>query len=129
MFFRKTIQLYFGGTPTRFALVVAVASDLEAGVLDALRDMLDPSLEMVDHVTNSGFELLSKFSHPYWRTVMNDLLEDPQGEFFIDDNQYADIALHMVKYMSADLKYVPPAGYPALVINVALQIISTLQSS
>jgi len=55
---------------------------------------------------------------------MNDLLEDPQSEFFIDDNQYADIASHMVGYMSAGLAHVPPAGYPGLVINVALQIIS-----
>ena len=119
---------------------MAFASDLEVGAIhtgagsfdplnvmsiNTLGDIFDLSPEMVDHARNSGFELLSKFLDPYWWSpVMNDLLEDPQGEFFIDDNQYADIALHMVKYMSADLKYAPPAGYPALVINAALQIIS-----
>jgi len=80
---------------------------------------------MVDDDRNSGFKLLSEYLDSYWCPAMNDLLEDPQGEFFIDDNQYADIALYMVKYMSADSEYAPPAGYPDLVINVALQITST----
>jgi hypothetical protein len=72
-------------------------------IFATLRDIFDLSLEMVDDDRNSGFHLLSQPLDPYWCPAMNDLLEDPQGEFFIDDNQYADIALHMVKYMSADL--------------------------
>jgi hypothetical protein len=111
MFFRKKIQLYFGDTPTRFALIVAVASDHKARFQDlgALKDIFDLSLEMVNNDRNSGFNLLSRSElDPYWCPAMNDLLEDSQGEFFIDDNQYADIALHMVKYsMSVNLKYVP----------------------
>ena len=121
MFIRKTIQLFFGDTPARFALVVATAWDHKVAYLDlgTLRDIFDLSLEI-----NSDFKLLSWLLDPRWCRAMKDLLDDPQGEFFIDDNQYADIALHMVKYMSAnlDLEYVPPAGYPDLVINVALQI-------
>jgi len=128
MFIRKKIQLYFGDAPARFALVAAIASDNKITYLGALRDVFDLSLEMVDDDRSSGFRLLSKFLDPDWSPAMNDLLNDPQGEFFIDDNQYADIALHMVKYMSADLEYVPPAGYPDLIINVALQIISVWQS-
>jgi len=124
MFIRKKIRLYFGDAPARFALVVAVASNHEALGLSSLRDIFDLSLEMVDNDKISGFKLLSKSLDSYWCPAMNDLLEDPQGEFFIDDNHYADIALQMVKYMSADLEYVPSAGYPDLVINVALQIIS-----
>ena len=61
--------------------------------------------------------------------AMNDLLDDPHGDFFIDDNHYADIALHMVKYMYAHLEYVPPAGYPDLIINFAFQTISLLYLS
>jgi hypothetical protein len=128
MFNRKKIQLYFGDAPARFALVAAVASDHEVIDLGPLREIFDLSLEMVDDDKSSGFNLLSELLDPYWCLAMNDLLEDPQGEFFIDDNQYADIALHMVKYMSANLEHVPSAGYPDLVINVALQIIFTLQS-
>ena len=128
MFIQKQIQLYFGDAPARFALVAAVASDHEFRDLGPLRNISDLSLEMVDNDRNSGFKLLSEPLDAYWCPAMNDLLEDPQGEFFIDDNQYADIALHMVKYMSADLECVPPAGYPGLVINVALQIICASQS-
>jgi hypothetical protein len=108
---------------------VAVALNHELRDLRPLRDIFDLSLEMVDDDRNSGFKLLSKPLDLYRCPAMKDLLEDLQGEFFIDDNQYADIALHMVKYMSTDLdlEYVPPAGYPDLVINVVLQIISALQ--
>ena len=120
MFFRETIQLYFGDAPARFALVAAVVSDNEAIYLGRLRDIFDLSLEMVNYDRNSGFQFLSKMLDLCWFPAMNDLLEDPRGEFFIDDNQYADIALHMVKYMSANLEYVPPAGYVDLVIEVAL---------
>ena len=126
MFIRKKIQLYFGDAPARFALVAAVAWDHQDVGLGALRDIFDLSLEMVDDDRNSGFDLLSEPLDPYWCAAMNDLLEDPQGEFFIDDNEYAVIALHMVRYMSADSGYVPPARYPDLVINVALQIIQRL---
>jgi hypothetical protein len=129
MFIRKKIQLYFRDAPARFALVVAVASDHRVRDLSALRDIFDLSLEMVDDDRNSGFKLLSKLLDPYWCPAMKDLLEDPQGEFFIDDNQHADIALHMVKYLSVNFVYVPPTGYPDLVINVALKIISAFQSS
>jgi hypothetical protein len=129
MFIRNKIQRYFGDALARFALVVAVSVDHEVTSLDALREIFDLSLEMVDYDRNSGFKLLSKRLDPYWCPAMNDLLEDPQGEFFIDDNQYADIALHIVKYMSTDSKYVPPAGYPDLVINVTLQIISYFSST
>jgi hypothetical protein len=125
MFIRKKIQLYFGDAPARFALVAAaVASQYQFEDLSALRDIFNLSLEMVDVDRNSGFKLLSEFLGSSLCWVIKALLKDPQGEFFIDDNQYADIALHMVKYMSADSEYVPPAGYPDLVINVALQIIS-----
>ena len=124
MLIRKKIQPYFREAPARFALVAAVASDYGVRDLGPLRDVFDLSLKIVDYDKNSGFKLLSELLDPYWCPAMNDLLEDPQGEFFIDDNQYAGIALHMVKYMSADLEYVLPAGYPNLVINVALQITS-----
>ena len=123
MILRKKIQLYFGDAAARFALVAAIASDHKVRYLDELTDIFDLSLEMVVDDKNSGFNLLSGLLDPHWCLAMNDLLEDPQGEFFIDDNQYADIALHMVKYMSTDLKCVPPAGYLDLVINIALQII------
>jgi len=124
MFIRKKIQLYFRDAPARFALVAAIASDHEVTYFDALRDIFDLSPGIVDDDRSSGFKFLSQSLDPYWWLAMNDLLGDPQGEFFIDDNQYADIALHMVKYMSADLEYVPLAGYPDLVSNVALQITS-----
>jgi hypothetical protein len=106
-------------------LVAAIASDHKArySVLGTLRDIFGLSPEMVDNDRNSGFKFLFGSLDPYWRPAMNDLFEDPQGEYFIDDNQYADIALYMVKYMSAHPEYVPPPGYPDLVINVALQII------
>jgi len=83
---------------------------------------------MVNDDKNSGFKLLYGWLDPYWCLAMNDLLEEPQGEMFIDGDQYADIALHMVEYMFADSEYVPSAGYPDLVINIALQIISPRQS-
>ena len=126
---RKKIHLYFRDAPAGFALVAAIAPGHKARYLDLgpLRDMFDLSLEMVDNDRNGGFKFLSRLPDPYWRRAMNDLFEDPQGEFFIDDNQYADIALHMVKYMSADLEYVSPTGYPDFVINVASQIISGFQ--
>jgi hypothetical protein len=121
MFIRKKIQLYFRNPPAHFALVAAIASDHKVSRLsDALRDIFNLPFAMVDY---HGFQLLSSMLDPHWCPAMNDLLEDPQGEFFIDDNQYGDIALHLVKYMSANFKYAPPAGYPDLVINVALQII------
>ena len=123
MFIRKKIQLYFEYASARFALVAAVASDHKVIDLGPLRDIFNLSFEIIGDDRNSGFSFLSgKSLDPYWCPAMNDLLEDPQGEFFIDDNQYADIALHMAKYMSADPQYVPPAGYPDLVIEVALQI-------
>ena len=36
------------------------------------------------------------------RLALKDIFEDPQGEFFVDDNQHADIALYMMNYMSAE---------------------------
>jgi len=121
---RKKIRLYFGDAPARFALVAAVASDHKFRELSPLRAIFDLSPEMVDDDKNSGFRLLYGWLDPFWCEAMNDLLDEPQGEFFIDGDQYADIALHMVEYMSADSKYVPSTGYLDLVINVALQNIS-----
>jgi hypothetical protein len=102
-------------------LVAAIASGYHGAYkpLGPLRDIFGLSLEMIDYDRNSGFGLLFKRLDSYWCWAMTDLIEDPQGEFFIDDNQYADIALHMVKYMSAGMEYVPSAGYPVLVMNVA----------
>ena len=128
MSIRTKIQLYFRDAPARFVFVAAVALDHTFTDLSPLRHIFDLSPEMEDDDKVVGFKLLSRASYRYWCPAMNDLLEDPQGEFFIDDNHYTDIALHMVKYMSADSEYVPPAGYPDLVINVALQIISALQN-
>ena len=108
MFFRKQIQLYLGDAPTRFALVAVTASDLKVRYvgLGTLWDIFNLSLAMVNYDRSSGFNLLSGLLDPYWCRAIKDLLEEPQGEFFINDNQYADIALHMVKYMSAHLEYV-----------------------
>jgi len=126
MFVRKQIRLYFGNELARFALVAAVASDDKVIDLRPLEDIFYLSFRMVDDDRKSGFKLLSHSFDRYWCLAMNDLLEDPQGEFFINGDQYADMSLHMVKHMSANLEYVPPAGYPDLVINVALQIVSAL---
>jgi len=132
MFIRKKLQLYFGDVPARFALFVAITSDHKTTYLHrgALGYIFGLSPEMVHNERSSSFQFLSGLFEPYWGPAMNDLLEDPQGKFFIDANQYTDIALHMVQYMSTGLPYAPPAGYPDLVINVALQIIllSTLPS-
>ena len=95
-------------------MVAAVASDHEAVDLGALRDIFNLSPGMVDNDRNSGFNLLSQALDPYWCLAMNNLLGDSQGEFFIDDNQYADIALCMVKYISATLVCIPPPGQYSL---------------
>ena len=89
--------------------------------------MFDLSLEMVDDGRNGVFQFLSRPLDSRWYPAMNDLLEDPQGEFFIDDNQYANLALYMVNcIVPANLEYVPPAGYLDLVINVTLQAYSNV---
>jgi hypothetical protein len=117
MFIRKEIRLYFGDAPARFALATAVASPNPMWNFATLWDLFDLSrLEMVDDDKISGLQLLSQPLDSFWLSEINDLLEDPQGEFFIDDNQYAGIALHMVKYMSADLKYVPPLDILTLLL-------------
>ena len=36
------------------------------------------------------------------RLALKDIFEDPQGEFFVDDTQHADIALYMINYMSTE---------------------------
>ena len=107
MFIQKKIQLYFRDATARFALVVAIALDHKTRYLDlgTLGDIFDLSLEILDDDRNRSFELPSEGLDPCWCLAMKDLFEDPQGELFIDDNQYVDIAFHMVKYMSADLEY------------------------
>ena len=38
-------------------------------------------------------ETLIPSPNPYLRPALNDLLHDPQGSFFVDDDQYADIEI------------------------------------
>ena len=94
---RKKFQLHFENTATRFALIAAFASDYRnSGALSEIflisRAAVDDFLYFIDS------------PNLHWRPALNDLLQDPQGSFFVDDDQYTDIALHMVKYMS---EYVP----------------------
>jgi hypothetical protein len=51
---------------------------------------------MVENDKNHGFMLCENSLTEHLVQALNDLLDDPQGEYFIDDNQYTDIALSMI---------------------------------
>jgi len=103
----EELQLYFENTAIRFALITAISTDYRNSY--AIGDIFSSLktravVEGENRTYGSGYEFLSQSVHPFWRHPLNDLLQDPQGDFFVDDNQFTDIALHMVKYMS---EYVP----------------------
>jgi len=89
---------------TRFALIAAIASgsDLGSKFSEALRDIFPMSRAAVNP---DRFQRFIQTPNPYWWLALNDLLQDPQGCFFVDDDQYTDIALHVLKYMYH--RYVP----------------------
>jgi hypothetical protein len=88
---------------------------------EPLKHIFCLSRAMVENDENRGFKLFSEFLDVYLGQALKDLLDDPQGEYFIDDNQYADIALIMVNYISAEIRYVLPIGYLGLHCNIAFQ--------
>ena len=57
---------------------------------------------MVADDQNHGFRLFSESLNQRLVQALNDLLDDPQGEYFIDDSQYTDIALNMIDCISGD---------------------------
>ena len=63
---------------------------------------------MVENDKKHGFDLFSFDIDMYLREALKTLLDDPQGEYFIDDNQYTDIALNLIDYLSAQIRYVLP---------------------
>ena len=77
---------------------------------------------MVENDENGGFKLFSRPLDVYLRQALKDLLDDPQGEYFIDNSQYTDIALHMINYISVEIRYVPPIGYLGFHCDIPFQV-------
>ena len=116
---RTKLQVYFEHTPARFAFITAIVSERIGMGCTSLKRIFRLSRAMVQNDENHGFKLFSGSLN--WRLVqaLNDLLDDPQGEYFIDDNQYTDIALVMINYISAKIRFVLSIGYLGLRSNIA----------
>jgi hypothetical protein len=69
---------------------------------------------MVENDKNHGFMLCENSLTEHLVQALNDLLDDPQGEYFIDDSQYTDIALSMINSIITESQYVLPIGYLGL---------------
>ena len=115
------LQVYFEHTPARFAFITAIVWKGTRIKRAPLKDIFRLSRVMVENDENRGFELFSGSLDVYLGQALNDLLDDPQGEYFIDDSQYTDIALVMINYISAENRYVLPIGYSDLCCNIAFQ--------
>ena len=120
------LQVYFEHTPARFAFITAIVSGPKGMAHQPLKNIFRLSPTMVENDKNHGFKLFSKFLDGYLVQALNDLLDDPQGEYFIDDNQYTDIALNMINYISAEIRYVSTIGYLGLRCDIAFQVFSGL---
>ncbi|KAF8914398.1 hypothetical protein CPB84DRAFT_1841106 [Gymnopilus junonius] len=57
-----------------------------------------------------GFNLTNGCPSSF-QVVMKDLFDDPQGNFFIDENQYADTALHFMKAFTPGSQFYFPDHY------------------
>jgi hypothetical protein len=122
---RTELQVYFEHTPARFVFITAIVSNKTTSDYESLNHIFCLSPEMVENNKNRGFNLfLQNNIHMYLRQALNDLLDDPQEEYFVDDDQYTDIALIMINYVSANIRYVLPIGYLGLRSDIAFQVLS-----
>ena len=102
------LQVYFEHAPARFAFITAIVSERTGLGGEPLKHIFRLSRTMVENDKRHGFKLFSESLDVYLGQGLNDLLDDPQGEYFIDDSQYTDIALNMINYISAEIRYVLP---------------------
>ena len=127
---RTKLQVYFEHTPARFAFITAIVTQRTGTRCEPpLKHIFQLSHPMLETDENHGFNLFSGDLNVYLGQALNDLLHDPQGEYFIDDSQYTDIALSMINYISANIRYVLPIGYLGLRDDIAFQVFSQHQHS
>jgi len=80
---------------------------------------------MVENDNNVGFKLFLKPLDANLVQALNDLLDDSKGQYFVDDSEYADIALNMINYISAKIRrYVLPIGYLGIRNDIAVKAFS-----
>jgi hypothetical protein len=118
------LQGYFEHTPSRFAFVTAIVAEQTGMRCEPLKHIFRLSLAMVQNDENHGFKLFSESLDVNLEQALNDLLDDPQGEYFIDDSQYTDIALILINDISIENRYVLPIGYSGLRCDIAFQAFS-----
>jgi hypothetical protein len=124
---RMKLRVYFEHTPARFAFITAIVTQRtgmgRTGMCcEPLKHIFCLSRAMVEMDENHGFKLFLEFLDVYLGQALKSLLDDPQGEYFIDDNQYTDIALNMINYISAEIRYVLSNRYLGLRNNIAFQV-------
>ena len=119
---RMELQVYFEHTPARFAFITMIVSQRAITHCELLQHIFGFSCVMVENDKKHGFKLFSGPLNRHLGQALNDLLDDPQGEYFIDDSQYTDIALIMINYISADIRYVLPIGYLGLHSDISFQV-------
>lgn len=85
----------------RYALATAAVDPQRHLNSMALGDIFYP---YTDSGTNNYTKIqsLSWISDQFSRPALKRLFEDSQGEFFMDDHQYAEIALYMMNCMSTE---------------------------
>ena len=123
---RMELQVYFEHTPARFAFITVIISELLRIDREPLKHIFHLSRAMVENDKNHGFKLFSESLEGYLKQALNDLFDDPQGEYFIDDSQYTDIALNMINYISAEVRCVLAIGSLRLRCDIAFQVFSEL---
>ena len=120
------LEVYFEHTSARFAFITAIVSKQTGMDCWPLVHIFHLSRMMVQSNKNHGFKLFSESLNKYLVQALNDLLDDPQGEYFIEDSQYTDIALNMIKYIPAKTRYVLLIGYLGLRNAISFQVFSGL---
>jgi len=123
---RTKLQVYFEHTPARFAFITAITSQRTGKDYWPLKTIFRVSPAMVQDDQKHGFKLFSESLDGHLAQALNDLLDDPQGDYFIDDNHYTDIALIMINHISAEIRYFLPIGYLGLRNDIAFQVFSEL---
>ena len=128
---RTKLQVYFEHTPVCFAFITAIVTQRtgmgRTGMCcEPLKHVFCLSRVMLENDQNHRFKLFSEFLDVYLGQALENLLDDPQGEYFIDDNQYADIALNMINYISAEIECVLPIRNLGLHNDITFQVFSDL---
>lgn len=108
-FIRPSLEMYYSDPALKRSLITFVLIDLQKiymypwlyGHIFGLQANV---ILVQDGDTKHGFLFSKKIGHDLFIAVMQDVLEDSNGQYFVDQSGYADTALHLMKCMTKHSK-------------------------